>query len=153
MPLLKLESVLLQYGTQVLLDEVDLVVQGGEKLGLLGRNGAGKTTLLRLLAGELAPDAGERWLRPGTVVSRLQQTLPSADDLTVYDAVASGLAETGALLSEYHRVLQDEPPPSMERLAAVQQKLEAADGWQLQQRVEMPAAIIPAGTDGIEQHK
>jgi ATP-binding cassette subfamily F protein uup len=136
MPLLKLESVLLQYGTQVLLDEVDLVVQRGEKLGLLGRNGAGKTTLLRLLAGELAPDAGERWLRPGTVVSRLQQTLPAADDLSVYDAVASGLAETGSLLSEYHQLLQAEPPPSMEQLAAVQQKLEAADGWQLQQRVE-----------------
>ena len=136
MPLLRLDSVHLQYGTQVLLDGVSLSLRRGEKLGLLGRNGAGKTTLLQLLAGELAPDSGERWLRSGVRIARLEQALPGADQVTVFDAVAAGLADVGRLLSEYQRLLQADAPVDMDRLAQVQQQLESADGWQLQQRVE-----------------
>jgi ATP-binding cassette subfamily F protein uup len=136
MPLLRLDSVHLQYGTQVLLDDVSLSITRGEKLGLLGRNGTGKTTLLKLLAGELTPDSGERWIRPGVHIARLQQTLPEADQVSVYDAVAAGLADAGRLLSEYHQLLQADPPADMEHLSRVQQQLEAADGWRLQQRVE-----------------
>ena len=65
MSLLQLKEVDLHYGTQILLDKVSLGIEARDKLGLLGRNGAGKTTLLKVLAGELAPDSGERWLRPG----------------------------------------------------------------------------------------
>lgn len=79
MPLLRLDSVHLQYGTQVLLDNVSLSITRGEKLGLLGRNGTGKTTLLKVLAGEQTADSGERWVRPGIRIARLQQTLPEAD--------------------------------------------------------------------------
>ena len=136
MPLLKLDNASLHYGTQVLLDEVDLVITKGAKLGLLGRNGAGKTTLLKILAGELGPDSGERWLRPGVKLARLQQTLPEADELTVYDVIAAGLAEAGALIAQYHHLLQDSDDTDLDALARVQQQLENVDGWALQQRVE-----------------
>jgi ATP-binding cassette subfamily F protein uup len=135
MPLLRLDSVHLQYGTQVLLDDVSLNITRGEKLGLLGRNGTGKTTLLKVLEGQLTPDSGERWVRPGVRIARLQQTLPEADQICVYDAVAAGLADAGRLLSEYHKLIQADAP-DMATLSRVQQRLEAADGWQLQQRVE-----------------
>ena len=135
MPLLRLDSAHLQYGTQVILDDVNLSITRGEKLGLLGRNGTGKTTLLKVLAGELTADSGERWVRPGIRIARLQQTLPEADALSVYDVVASGLPEAGRLLSEYHKLIQSDQP-DMDALSRVQTKLEAADGWQLQQRVE-----------------
>ncbi len=135
MPLLRLDAIHLQYGTQVLLDDVNLSITRGEKLGLLGRNGTGKTTLLKVLAGELTADSGEHWVRPGARIARLQQTLPEADALSVYEVVASGLADAGRLLSEYHKLIQDESC-DMDTLSRVQQQLEAADGWQLQQRVE-----------------
>ncbi|MEQ8264535.1 ATP-binding cassette domain-containing protein [Pseudohaliea sp.] len=136
MELLRLDQASLAYGTQVLLDSVDLVLRKGDRLGLLGRNGAGKTSLLKVLAGEQEPDAGGRWLRPGARLARLSQALPPGDAVTVYDAVAGGLAEVGELLSRYHRLAHAGEAADLAALAAVQQALEAADGWRLQQRVE-----------------
>lgn len=135
MPLLRLDNVSLHYGNLVLLDGVSFKISRGNKIGLLGRNGAGKTTFLKVLTGDIIPESGERWLRPGTRIAWLQQVLPEADEQTVYDVVASGLAETGQLLAEYHHLVQEDEP-DMNALARVQQKLEAQDGWRLQQRVE-----------------
>ena len=136
MPLLRLDKASLHYGNLALLDGVDFSITRGNRIGLLGRNGAGKTTLLKVLAGEIIPDSGERWLRPGTRIAWLQQVLPEADEQTVYDVVASGLAETGQLLAEYHHLVQSDDMTDMKALARVQEKLEALDGWSLQQRVE-----------------
>jgi ATP-binding cassette subfamily F protein uup len=136
MPLLRLDKASLHFGTQVLLDEVDLVISRGEKLGLLGRNGTGKTTLLKVLAGELSPDSGERWLRPGVRLARLEQTLPVGDELTVFEVVAAGLSRAGELVAEYHRLVHDATNTDLDTLARVQQQLEDVDGWTLQQRVE-----------------
>ncbi len=136
MPLLRLDKASLHFGTQVLMDEVDLVISRGDKLGLLGRNGTGKTTLLKILAGELTPDSGERWLRPGVKLARLEQTLPEADELTVFDVVAAGLSRAGELVAEYHRLVHDTAGTDLDALARVQQQLEDVDGWTLQQRVE-----------------
>ena len=147
MPLLRLNNANLHYGTLILLDAVNLSITKGSKIGLLGRNGAGKTTLLKVLAGEISLDSGDRWLRPGTRVAWLQQTLPDADDQTVYDVVASGLAETGRLLAEYHHLLQQDDFTDMEALSRVQQQLEAQDGWTLQQRVETTISQLQLPAD------
>jgi ATP-binding cassette subfamily F protein uup len=135
MPLLRLDKATLHYGHQVLLDAVDLTIARSNRIGLLGRNGAGKTTLLKVLAGEAQLDSGERWLRPGTRIATLEQTLPAADERSVYDVVAAGLAEAGKLLAEYHHLVQTDQA-DMKALARVQHQLEAVDGWKLQQRVE-----------------
>jgi ABC transport system ATP-binding/permease protein len=146
MPLLRLDAASLHYGTQILLDNVDLSITKGDKLGLLGRNGTGKTTLLKILAGELAPDSGERWLRPGVRLARLQQTLPEADEFTVYELVAAGLPEAGQLLAEYHRLVQG-ADTDMTALSRVQHQLEAVDGWTLQQRVDTTISQLQLPAD------
>ena len=147
MPLIRLDNASLHYGNLALLDAVDFSVSRGNKIGLLGRNGAGKTTLLKVLAGEIVPESGERWLRPGTRIAWLQQVLPEADDQTVYDVVASGLAETGRLLAEYHHLIQAEDLTDMNALSRVQQQLEAQDGWRLQQRVETTISQLDLPAD------
>jgi ATP-binding cassette subfamily F protein uup len=135
MELLRLSEASLQYGTQVLLDEVALSIHSGQHIGLLGRNGAGKSTLLRVLSGELAIDGGERWLRPGTGVARLEQELPEASEQRIFDFVAEGLAETGELLGRFAE-LSRRGAEALDELEKVQQAIETADGWKLQQRVD-----------------
>ena len=133
MPFLKLSKVSLNFGTHVLLDNVDFAMRKGSRIGLLGRNGAGKTTLLKVIDNEIIPESGERWLRAGIKIAYLDQDLPHADDQDVYDVVAHGLAGVGDLLAQYHHAILDENMKALER---VQQELEARDGWRLQQRVE-----------------
>ncbi len=133
MPLLKLDSLSLQYGPQVLLDEIELTVEPGDRIGLLGRNGAGKSTLLKVISGSVVAESGERWLRPGARIAYLDQSLPNADEQDVYDVVAHGLADIGDLLARYHHCIVEN---DMKGLARAQAELEAKDGWLLAQRVE-----------------
>jgi len=59
---LSIRQVTKSFGQHRVLDALDLEVQQGELLCLLGRNGAGKTTLLKILAGLLKPETGSIWL-------------------------------------------------------------------------------------------
>ncbi len=56
---LQIENVSKTINGQQILTQVDLDIQAGSIVGLVGRNGAGKTTLMRLLAGEIQPDTGD----------------------------------------------------------------------------------------------
>lgn len=71
MPLITLQSVDYSVGGPLLLERVDLAIEPGERIALIGRNGAGKSTLLKLLSGELKPDDGE---------VRVEGGLPVPDD-------------------------------------------------------------------------
>ena len=93
MPLLTLEDVSHAYGYLPLLEDVQLRVEAGERLALIGRNGTGKSTLLSIVSGELTPDGAWVWRAPGTRVARLVQDVPLESDRTVRDEVTAGLRE------------------------------------------------------------
>jgi ATP-binding cassette subfamily F protein uup len=93
MPLLTLENVSHAYGYLPLLENVQLRVEAGERLALIGRNGTGKSTLLSIISGELPPDRGSVWRAPGTRVARLVQDVPLESDRTVREEVTTGLRE------------------------------------------------------------
>jgi ATPase subunit of ABC transporter with duplicated ATPase domains len=82
-----LEGVRKVYGTRVIYDRFDLTLQRGERWSVMGRNGAGKTTLLKMIAGVLAPDAGEVKLGASLKMGYFaQQSLQLLDaDLTVWE--------------------------------------------------------------------
>jgi len=121
-------------GGPLLLENVSLDIAPGERICLVGRNGAGKSTLLRLIDGQIQPDDGEVIVAPGARVARLQQEVPEEAEGTVFEQIAAGLGQAGALLTEYHRLSQSEFDG--ERLAAVQTGIEAAGAWDLDHRVE-----------------
>ena len=156
MSLIELKKASLHYGTQILLDGIDLAIDKGQRVCLIGRNGAGKSSLLKVLAGDVLLDDGTVWRQPTLKIARLEQDLPEADDLSVYDVVASGLEEVGELLAQYHHLLaQVDDEAALAKLAKVQQAIDSADGWSLQQRVdtvisrlELPADKIMAELSG-----
>ena len=138
MSLIKIEKAYLSYGLQVLLDEIDLVVEKGHRLCLIGRNGAGKSSLLKVIAGEVDLDKGDVILQSGIRIARLEQDLPDADDRLVFDSVASAFPGLGDLLSEYHHLAHGTEfnDATLSRMEKLQHDIEARDGWSMQQKVE-----------------
>ncbi len=79
------------FGERRVLENVDFLLQGGERVGIVGRNGAGKTTFLRALLGELTPQAGEVVHGKNTRIAYYDQTRAQLDpEATVYDAASPG---------------------------------------------------------------
>ena len=79
-----LKNVSLLRGVKPVLELASATIHPGEKVGLIGRNGAGKSSLFSLLAGRLAPDAGDveippSWLKPGGM-AEVAQNMPETDD-------------------------------------------------------------------------
>src|SRR5882724_3040813 len=91
MPTVRLDKVTLSFGLKPLLDGADLQIRRGERVCLLGRNGEGKSSLLQLITGQIVPDSGEVWVRPGARVASLAQELSPASDVSVRDMVMSGI--------------------------------------------------------------
>ena len=137
MTLLKFTDVSLAYGATPLLDGVSWQIAKGERVCIIGRNGTGKSSLLKLVKGEQRPDDGEIWRAPSLRIGELPQELPAADERSVYDVVAEGLAEVGKLIAQYHHLSQHiQGDDDLTELSRVQQALEARDGWRLQQLVD-----------------
>jgi len=139
MPLLRLNRLSLAFGHRPLLDKVELEVFRGERVCLIGRNGEGKSSLLRIIGGEVVADEGECWLRPGMRVASLAQEVEIDVSGAVFDVVAGGLQELGALITEYHHAThaleQSDSPGILQRLSELQHELEVHGGWQFEQRV------------------
>ena len=139
MPLLRLDNVSLAYGHLPLLASVDFQIDSGERVCLVGRNGAGKTTLFRIITENATPDNGELWRAETLRVAHLEQEVPPDTDQNVFQVVAAGLGELGALLTEYHQVAHAADAAqavSLQRLAQLQSRIESRDGWNINQKVE-----------------
>ena len=101
MPLVTLQDVSLRFRGPRVLDGVQLQIDRGERLCLLGRNGEGKSTLLRLIQGELEPDEGQVVRQQGLVTAMLIQEVPRDLAGTVFDAVSAGRRPGHRLLGDY----------------------------------------------------
>ncbi|MDX1802437.1 MAG: ATP-binding cassette domain-containing protein [Alcanivorax sp.] len=139
MPLLTLREIQLSYGDKPLLDHVNLTIEPGERLCLIGRNGAGKSTLMKVLAGEIQADDGQIEKPQGLTVARLEQEVPDDQAHNVHHMVAEGLGEHGALLSEHAELshqLADGDDKVLARFEQLSGDIEARGAWQLSQRVD-----------------
>jgi len=91
MSLISMQDVSLGFGGPLLLENINLQIERGEWLGLLGRNGMGKSTLLKLLNGDLLPQSGSVTRQQNLRVAYLPQDVPLGTAGTVAELVATGL--------------------------------------------------------------
>ena len=139
MPLLRLENLSLAYGHLPLLLHVDLQIDAGERVCLVGRNGTGKTTLFRVFTGIAIPDEGDVRRMDTLRIAHLEQEVPPDTDQTIFEVVAGGIGELGTLLTEYHNLTQRDglaQRESLRELAELQARIEMHDGWNINQKVE-----------------
>jgi len=153
MALIKLESACLAYGHVPLLDKVELQIDPGERVCLVGRNGAGKSTLMRVMEGVAELDDGAVWKKPDLRVGILSQEVPQLDELSVYDVVAGGLDKIGKVIADYHHVLHqmetDFSDALNNKLARLQDEIEAGDGWNLEQRITAVISKLELPEDAL----
>ena len=140
MPLVTLQDIYLSYGQPPLIDHINLVIERGERVCLIGRNGAGKSTLLKILTGQITADDGILKRASGVKVAQLEQSVPQETEGSVFDVITQGLGAEGELAKRYHHLilaLGDNPSDQVMRdLEACQAELDRVNGWDINQRVE-----------------
>jgi ATP-binding cassette subfamily F protein uup len=140
MPLISLQNISVGFGGPLLLEGVDLQIEPGERVCLVGRNGTGKSTIMRVITGDVKPDRGMVVAQQGLRATILTQEVPQKISGSVFDVVSEAFGEQGKLLAAYHhvsaRLAHDHSEKLMAELEDVQHRFESAGGWQMQQRVE-----------------
>jgi ATP-binding cassette subfamily F protein uup len=150
MPLIILDKLELAYGHWPLLDQASLVIDKGQRIGLIGRNGTGKSSLLKLVAGDGRPDAGEIWRQPGLRLGYVPQEPVFEPGHAVFDAVAEGVGAARRLLVDYHETahrVAEGDSDALSELDRLTHELEAADAWRLNNRVEEVLARLGLQAD------
>lgn len=146
MALIQFDQVSLSFGARAILEKVDLQIEPGERIGLVGSNGAGKSTLLSVVAKRQDIDNGVYRRDPVARIAELPQSLPAADGRSVRSVVAEGLADLQLLRAQYDELLAAGDDASLAKLEKLQHELEARDAWQLEQRIDrvMTELELPA---------
>jgi len=140
MAVISLSNAQLAFGHVALLDHAEFSLEAGERVGLIGRNGTGKSSLLKIIAGLSKLDDGLLVMQQGLKIAYVEQEPHFDPEMSVFDAVASGLGELPALLAEYDALTGQfgggNDDELMERMHVIQTSLDAADAWNLGNRVE-----------------
>lgn len=140
MAVISLSDAQLAFGHVALLDHAEFSLETGERVGLIGRNGTGKSSLLKIIAGRSKLDDGVLVMQQSVKIAYVDQEPHFPADMTVYDAVASGLGELPALLAEYEAITGqfggDNDDALLERMHQIQTQLDAADAWSIGNKVE-----------------
>jgi ATP-binding cassette subfamily F protein uup len=129
------------YGTQVVLDQVDVTIDPGERIGLVGANGSGKSTLGRILAGLEVPDLGTVARRRGARIAYLAQepVLPAG---SARDVTEQGLADWYAAKKRHEELShllergQGDQAAVMAEHDAATALVEHLGGWEMAYRAE-----------------
>lgn len=153
MSLIKLRNIYLRYGEFPLFDHLNVQIEAGERVCLIGRNGAGKSTLLKLLMGEITADEGEIEKQPSLKIARLIQEVPEHLEGTVFDVVSEGLGEPGLLLSQYQHLIEQlahsQDPKLFTQLEKVQHQIETQQAWDLNRQVDQIISLLELPRDQL----
>ena len=90
-PVYTLKGIKIRFGSKQLFEDVELYINRGDQISLVGRNGSGKSTLLKIIAGIIEPDDGEIFIQPNVKIGYMPQDADLSGFKTLREAVAAGL--------------------------------------------------------------
>lgn len=129
------------YESQKILDKVNLSINKGDRICIIGKNGGGKSTLMKIINGSLEIDEGRRIVQKQIKVDMLDQTPIFEEDLSVKDTIALGLKDLIDAKEEYEETLKKlsldfENKELLKKQDALLSFLETHDAWNLNDKVE-----------------
>ncbi len=129
-----IQKLKVEFGGNLLFQDVSFDINEGDRVGLIGANGTGKTTLFRILTGQLEPTNGGAFISKNTKIGYLEQHACSGSVRTVYDEALSSfdrLIEMETELERLSRILESNPDDREElilRQTTLQEQFNADDG-------------------------
>jgi ATP-binding cassette, subfamily F, member 3 len=142
-PILSATNLRVVFGHRVILDDVSLSVEPGERIGVVGRNGAGKSTLLKAMAGLLKPDEGIISLQRGCRAGYLHQDPKLDPNDTLRDAAERAFERLHDLHAQQHEIydrMSGASPDELDRLMKIQEDLErqidAMGGYAIDHKID-----------------
>ena len=150
MSLVRCDKLSIHFGDRSILTDADFSIEPNERVCLIGRNGAGKSTLLKIITGEVVPDSGALHFQDNLRVSVLEQSLPDAQELSVREVVAQGLAARVALIAAFTDLSgKAESAEDFETLEQMQSSIDTLGGWQPELQVEAIISQLALPADAL----
>lgn len=154
MVLLEARNLNCSFGDRVLFENLNLSINEGDKIGLIGTNGVGKSTLLKQLAGIDVDSRSEFLTSNQLVMEYLPQNQPMDDNLTVLAQVFQGTSPLLAVVRDYETALDAvEIDPTNEQatqaLLAAQEAMDRENAWQLESNAK--SILHRLGIDDVKQ--
>jgi len=141
------ENLNISYGDQVILDNANLTVHKGEKIGFVGRNGCGKSSFLKVLSGLEEAGSGKIMRKKELTVSYLPQEFSLDNSVDVYTNIMSGAEYITSLLKQYESLPNDSQSAHL-----IEDKINLCNGWNLNNKIEavMTALKTPPADKKVE---
>ncbi|MEY8764580.1 MULTISPECIES: ABC-F family ATP-binding cassette domain-containing protein [Clostridium] len=155
MNLLTAENISKNYGEKILLDNISLGINEGDKIGIIGINGTGKSTLLKILTGFEVPDGGKITTANKCSMGYLPQNsdFNSGENMTVLEQIFRGNSPVMKLLRKYRTALGaiKKDPENREiqnEILELNSKMEAENAWEVENQAKV--ILIKLGIDNFD---
>jgi ATP-binding cassette subfamily F protein 3 len=149
MAVVTLQDVHRSFGSEVVLDRLDLQLHAGEKVGMVGPNGSGKTTILNLITGRIAPDIGRVIRQKGLRIGYLPQEATFSGERTVLEEMHAGVEHLLRLQQaiqnashEMESLAGAELQGKMKQYDRLCHEFEIAGGYEYETRIQMTLAAL-----------
>ncbi|HRK29767.1 MAG TPA: ABC-F family ATP-binding cassette domain-containing protein [Tepidisphaeraceae bacterium] len=143
MPLLTLQNLEKSFGDRIILNKADLLLDRGERVGLIGDNGTGKTTLFKVITGEMEPEAGVVAINRGLKIGHLTQQASFDPANTVIDEAELAFAHLHELAHRMRELehamaehTDDDLDRTLKKYEELQHEFEADGGYAWQHKLE-----------------
>ncbi len=149
MAVVTLQEVHKSFGSEVVLDQLNLQLHAGEKVGMVGANGSGKTTILNLITGRIAPDMGRVIRQKGLRIGYLPQEATFSGERTVLEEMHAGVEHLLRLQQAIHNASHEmesltgaELQAKMKQYDRLNHEFEIAGGYEYETRIRMTLAAL-----------